>query len=84
MQSMEAKTTFTDRLRFWGLGDAANAASMLAGAGLGDETAIRAALERGDLRNEALAKIVAFAPEVAAQYPHLAQAVGWPQSQPQH
>jgi hypothetical protein len=84
MQAMEAKPTFNDSLRFWGLGDAANAASMLAGAGLGDETAIRAALERGDLRNEALAKIVALAPEVAAKFPHLAQAVGWPQSQPQH
>ena len=81
---MEANSSFLDSLRFWGLGDAAKAANMLAGAGLGDEAAIRRALEAGDLRNEALARIIALAPEVAAQHPHLAQAVGWPQSQPQH
>lgn len=75
---MEAKPTFTDRLQFWGLGDIAAAAQMLAKAGLGDEAAIRSALERDDYRHEALAKVLSLAPEIAGQFPQLAQAVGWP------
>lgn len=75
---MDAKTTFNDSLRLWGIGDVANAAKMLAGLGLGDETTLADALKRGDFGGEALAKVRALAPRVAQENPQLARALGYP------
>ena len=74
---MDTKCSFTDSLRFWGIGDTATAAKQLAGAGLGDEQAIKAALDAGRFNDEALAQVRALAPNIAQQFPALAQAVGF-------
>lgn len=74
---MDAEFNLNDSLKLWGFGDVASAAKALAGAGLGDEQAMRAALEKGDFTNESLAKVLELAPSIAQQFPQLAQAVGW-------
>ncbi|MBR5887653.1 MAG: hypothetical protein IKZ07_05530 [Akkermansia sp.] len=75
---MDAKFNLNDNLRLWGIGDVANAAKMLAGAGLGNEQTLADALQRGDLGGEVLAKARELAPMIAQQYPQLAQAIGYP------
>lgn len=74
---MEAKFNLVDSLKLWGIGDVATAARQLSEAGLGDASAMEDALMRGDFCSEALARVRELAPKVAAQFPHLAQAVGY-------